>query len=559
MATVLLANPNAAVVSGDERRWIVCGTHALELRTEIERGADFAAVRDLHASLPGEGTIIRLSEREDEPTIRAHRGITSAYEVFYCLDSSGEPVVTDLFRNALARLEPADRRVPDRAKAAHLLFRTVPMETYVERIHRLGHGETLTWSPGETTPRTELTETLEPEPGLSPATAHERLDAVLSAICAPVADEASLMLSGGVDSTVLEPYLTNPTESVTGSFDTPELEREREYADRANELVGTDRTVVEMAESEYLDRLEAAVDSLGLPPHQLQTPTFDGVFREYDGGATLVSGQVADGVFGLGGQLEMARTVWRTRHLRYVPPMVEKLRRHRSVLERLRRQPSDPDGQALRFAIGTNVPLAVDALGKRRYDRRQRERYEYTMARVPEPTGDSYARHVHVGQWVDFFCEDTDTIWRQAGLARGSEMYTPFAGKAVAELALGLPSPERYVRGGEPKHVPKTLLGEWYPDYDRRKPKGNGNFPADRFHASGPLETIFDRYEVPDFAPDVAGRIVDRSPGLAWNLAGYAIWRDRVLRSADVAPAPHSRTVSVASSASALRSDAETV
>ncbi|WP_254762075.1 asparagine synthase-related protein [Natrinema marinum] len=558
MATVLLANPNAAVVSRDGRRWIVWGTHTRDLRTAIEDGADFETARDLHGSLPGEGTIVCLSERSDEPTVRAHRGITSAYEVFYCLDSSGEPVLTDLFRNALARLEPADRTVSARAKADHLLYRTTPIDSYVDRIHRLGHGETLTWSPGETTPRTDLTETLEPESGRSAASAHERLDEVLSAVCAPIADEASLMLSGGVDSTVLEPYLTNPTESVTGSFDTPELAFEREYADRANDLVETDREVVEMAESDYLERLEATVDALGMPPHQLQTPTFDGIYREFDAD-TVVSGQVADAVFGLGGQLELARTVWRTRHLRYVPPVAEKLRRHRDALAKLECHPSDPDGQALLFALYTDVPSAVDAIGRRAFERRQRARYEYAMARVPDAVGDRYAQHVHVGQWVDFFCEDAVTVWRQAGLARGREMYTPFAGKAVAELALGLDSPERYVRDGEPKHVPKNLLGEWYPEYDRSKPKGNGNFPAERFLSSGPLEAVFDRYPVPEFAPAVDGDLVDRSPGLAWNLAGYAIWRDRVLRSDDLEPAPHSRTVSIPSSTRTPRSDAETV
>ncbi|WP_222916673.1 asparagine synthase-related protein [Natrinema sp. SYSU A 869] len=547
MATVLLANPNAAIVTSNERRWILSGTHQRELRAAIERGADVQDVKALHDSLPGEGTFVVLSERADEPTVRAHRGITSAYEVFYCLDSSGEPVLTDLFRNALARLEPGDRTVPDRAKADHLLYRTTPIDSYVERIHRLGHGETLSWTPGETTPRTELTETLEPESDLSPASAHDRLDEVLSAICAPIADDSSLMLSGGVDSTVLEPYLTNPTESVTASFDTPELEFEREYADRANDLVETDREVVEMTESNYLERLEAAVDALGMPPHQLQTPTFDGIYREFDGSERLVSGQGADAVFGLGGSLEVARTVWRTRHLGYVPPVVEKLRQHRDVLEELRRHPSDPDGKGLQFAVYTDVPSVVDAIGSRRYERRQRERYEYAMDRVPAPTGDQYARHVHVGQWVDFFCEDAISVWRQAGLAREREMYTPFAGKAVAELALGLSSPERYVHDGEPKHVPKKLLGEWYPEYDRSKPKGNGNFPAERFLRSGPLESVFDRYEVPEFAPDVSGALVDRSSGLAWNLASYAVWRDRVLRSDDLEPVSHTRSVSVPS------------
>ncbi|MFC6716417.1 asparagine synthase-related protein [Natrialbaceae archaeon GCM10025810] len=560
MTTALVANPNAEVVTRAGRRWVLFGTHRRELRAEIDRGADFEAVRARHASLPGEGTIVVLSARADEPTVRAHRGITSAYEAFYCLDSSGEAVVTDLFRDALARLDPDDRTVPDRAKADHLLYRTTPIDSYVDRIHRLGHGETLAWTPGETTPRTELTETLAPESVLSPETAHERLDEALSAACAPIAGDSTLMLSGGVDSTVLATYLGEETESVTGSWDTPELEFEREYADRANELLETDRELVEMRESEYRERLEAAVDALGMPPHQLQTPTFDGIYRALDD-ETLVSGQVADAVFGLGGSLEVGRTVWKTRHLGFVPAVAEKLRRHHEVLETLRRHPSDPDGMGLQYAVYTDVSAVIDAIGRREYERRQRERYEYAMDRVGRATGDPYAQHVHVGQWVDYFCEDAVTVWRQAGLARGTEMYTPFAGKAIAELALGLPSPERYVRDGEPKHVPKRLLGEHYPEYDRSKPKGNGNFPAERFLATGPLESIFDEYEVPAFAPDVDGPIVDRSPGLAWNLAGYAVWRDRVLRSDDLEVAPHTRAVSMppaparASSSTASRND----
>ncbi|MCU4971177.1 asparagine synthase C-terminal domain-containing protein [Halobacteria archaeon AArc-m2/3/4] len=545
MPTALVANPNADVVDHGSRRWILFGTHRRELRTAIEQGSDFETVRDLTTSLPGEGTVVVLSEATTEPTIRAHRGITSTYEVYYCRDSSGEPVVTDLFRNALARLDPDDRVVPDRAIADHVLYRTTPMNSYVDRVHRLGHGETLTWTPGETTPRTELTETLEPDPTVATGDAVDRLDEVLSAVCAPVAD-STLMLSGGVDSTVLDPYLANPTESVTGSFDTPELDFESEYARTASELVDTDHEVVEMAEADYLERLEAAVDALGMPPHQLQTPTFDGVFRGTDA-RTLVCGQTADAVFGLSGSLERGRNVWRTRHLRYAPTIGDTLRDHRTVLDGLERHPSDPDGQAMQFAAYTDVPSAVETIGRRRYERRQRARYEYAMARVPSPTGDRYAQHMHLGHWVDFFCEDAGTVWRQTGLARGCEMYMPFAGKGVAELALGVRSPERYVDGGEAKHLPKKLLAEWYPEYDRHKPKGNGNFPADRFLTSGPLAAVFDRYEVPEFVPDsVLDGLVDRAPGFAWSLAGYAIWRDRVLRADDLEPAAHTRSVSVA-------------
>jgi len=67
--TVLLANPNAEVVRRDDRRWILCGTHRRELRSVIEDGADFQDVKAHHDSLPGEGTVIVLSARADEPTI----------------------------------------------------------------------------------------------------------------------------------------------------------------------------------------------------------------------------------------------------------------------------------------------------------------------------------------------------------------------------------------------------------------------------------------------------------------------------------------------------------
>lgn len=546
MPTALVANPNAAVVDRGNRRWILFGTHRRELRTEIERGADFDTIRNLETSMPGEGTIVVLSEGTEEPTVRAHRGITSAYEVFYGLDSSGEPIVTDLFKNAIAHLEPEDRVVPDRAISDHLLYRTTPIDTYVDRIHRLDHGETLTWTPGETTPRTELTETLEPDPSVTPDNVVDRLDEVMTAVCDPLADDATLMLSGGVDSTVLNPYLSEPTSSVSGTFDTPELEFEADYARNAAEIADTDHEFVEMAEANYLERLESAVDALGMPPHQLQTPTFDGIYRDVED-RTLVSGQVADALFGLTGALERGRKVWRTRHLKHVPSVVEPLGQHGTVLEGLEASTSDPDGQALQFAAYTHVPSAVETIGRREYERRQRARYEYAASRVPSASGSRYAEHMHLGHWIDFFCEDAVTVWRQAGLARGCEMYTPFAGKAVAELALGLSASERYMDGDQAKHLPKKLLGRKYPEYDLGKPKGNGNFPADRFVTSGPLEEVFDRYELPTFVPDGVARDLGDRPGLAWSLAGYAIWRDRVLRSDELSLAPHTRTVSVAS------------
>lgn len=548
MTKAYVSNPNAEIVDRGDRLWIVFGTHAEALSEGITGDATFEAIRSRLTSSPGEGTIACISSRRDEPGIRAHRGITSAYELFYCLDSSGEPIVTDLFRNALACLDVADRTVPERAIADHVLYRTAPIDTYVERVDRLGHGETLAWSPESGDPRTDLVERIAPEGERTVERAVLRLDESLAKACRPVADDATLMLSGGVDSTVLANYLREPTESVSAAFDTPEFDFEVEYARTASDLVGTDHEIVEAPEDRYLERLEAAVDALGMPPHQLQTPTFDAVFREH-GDDTFVCGQGADALFGLGGAVTRARKVWLTRHLKYLPSVVEPLRHHGRYLERLERDASDPRGEGPQFAAYTDLESATEIVGREAIERRQRARYEYALERVPEPSGDPYARHMHVGHWIDFFCEDAITVWRQVGLARGCEMHTPFAGKDVASLAAAVPSPERYVDRFEAKHLPKKLVDRHYPEYDQRKPKGNGNLPVERFFESGPLADVFDRYPLPSFVPEsVAEDVPDRLPGFAWNLAGYAIWRDRVLRNDDLAPAPNTRSVTIPSS-----------
>jgi hypothetical protein len=57
--------------------------------------------------------------------------------------SDGRVVVTDQFRNALSRLDTADRTVPDTAVVDHILYRATPVGTYVAEVGRLGHGESL--------------------------------------------------------------------------------------------------------------------------------------------------------------------------------------------------------------------------------------------------------------------------------------------------------------------------------------------------------------------------------------------------------------------------------
>jgi asparagine synthase (glutamine-hydrolysing) len=539
---LLAANPDAELVDSGAAVWFLTAVPDPGVRAAVEGNASFEAVRDLLVASGGEYSLARVSTAGGL-SVSAHRGVTSGYEIFLTVDSEGRLVVTDLFRNALAGLRAGDRTVTREIVADHLLYRTVPAGTYVEEVARLGHGETLHWTPADGNPERAVTETLRRR---GPRDVEAGVEALDTALRESAADDSGsdpvTMLSGGVDSTLLGTYAAGETPSASAAFETPEFEFEVAYARTASDLLDTDHELVTAPEGGFCRRLEETIDAIGMPPQQFQAPTIDLCYRGTDH-RTYVSGETADSLYGLGAGTD--RLVWATRALRHLPAVHPTLRTHAERADRLVRSPWDPRGTAQKRARYLPLETLGNCVDPALLERRQLRRLLYARERVPlVDASDAFAAHMEWGHWLGRLCENTLTAYRQLAHARGKAHRAPFATRAVAEAALSVPSPARYVRGRESKPIPKRLLAERLPAYDVSKSKGNGNLPVRRFLREDPLSDAERRYALPEFAPDSSWEaVVERSHGLAWILLSWAIWRDRVLEAEDVAVAPHTHAL----------------
>lgn len=535
---LLIANPGATILETETGVWVIAGTPTDAIEAEIEAGESFEAVRRRLAETPGEFSIFHL---DVDGVLWAHRGITSCHDVFYLRGSDGTPILTDQFRNGVAKLAVEDRTVNEDIIADHLLYRTTPVGTYLEEIGRLGHGESLRWNVLEGNPKTDLWEVLDTQPRRDVDGVLDELDSALEDFMAG-AGPHEVMLSGGVDSTLLGTYEPEGTETVSAAFDSPEFAVEVDYAQEAGELLGTDHHVLIADEDDYLEHLEAAIDAIAMPLQQSQTPMQAIVFDQGESGA-YINGQLADSLFGL--NAGTAKLVWYTRWLRHLPPVSQKLDTHRLYAERLLQPPTSPQGYALQTVQYLPQQLVAEIIGQDRIDERQRNRLEYVRDRAPLSSSTvDLATHLEWGHWIEYFCENVPNTRRQMAHAHGTTVQFPFAHTDVADLALSLPSPERYVERFESKHVPKKLLDRRLPEYRTSKGKQNGNLPVPRFFRDGPLEEVFDRYPMPEFVPaGLAAELPERSTGLALILAFYAIWRDRVLENDQVTVVEGTRTL----------------
>ncbi len=541
-ARVLVTNPDTELIDDGSSVWLVTAVPDPGVRATVEAGGSFEDVRRQLRASPGEYTVVQVSAG-DELTVRAHRGVTSSYEVFFLRGSDGTVVVTDLFRNALAQLSVDERTVTDEIVASHLLYRAVPTGTYVAEVGRLEHGESLSWEPASGPPERDLTETLTSPPTCTDGT-RALDDALRRSMAYESADSVASMLSGGVDSTLVHTYLPENAPSTSGAFETPEFDFEVDYARTASSLLGTDHDFVTAPETSFTARLESVIDAIGMPPQQLQAPTIDMGLNETDWGA-YVCGEAADSLYGMGAGT--AQTVWQTRFLRHLPAVHPLLESHRNRARELVRSPWDPRGLAQQSSQYLDQDYVSEFVDERLVERLQRKRLAYASARVPlvEDT-DRFRAHLDWGHWIGRFCENTLTAYRQIAQARGKALRAPFASRAVTEAALSVSVPQRYVSGRESKHIPKRLLAQRLPGYETSKPKGNGNLPEGRFLRSGPLVSAQERYEVPAFAPVSSwDDVVERSPGMGWILLSWAIWRDRVLQNDDLRPVPHTRMLDI--------------
>ncbi|HEX2167095.1 MAG TPA: asparagine synthase-related protein, partial [Longimicrobiales bacterium] len=402
---LLFTNPDVRVVEDADAVVVTTGSGAMS--------AD---------GLPIDGTMVRLRLRNSSVTdVTLARSVTTSDELYFNTTDSGGITVSDHFRNAIAVLPTDERRVSQEAVCDHFLFRTTPgYSTYVDGIQRVGQGSVVTRGRSGAVSAVvaqtlDLVETR--ANGLKDAA--DVLDSALELEVAPLRDlpDVANLLSGGIDSTLIQSYLGRG-RTLSSSIDSPEFRFEESYARAASGILGTEHTVCTIAEREYLSRLEDCIVALGAPPHHLQTVLLDTAFQT--GPSGYVTAQFADALFGLDAARRAAAVwPWRSvlRSFRAPPVVPARVRKawtsRRNTARSLAQPLRDPAGFASRFAVYSEIPLAEQLFGADMVERRFARRHEYIDERIRVGSeGSELARQLEQGHWLDFFCDNTVSIWR---------------------------------------------------------------------------------------------------------------------------------------------------
>jgi asparagine synthase (glutamine-hydrolysing) len=347
------------------------------------------------------------------------------------------------------------------------------------------------------------------------------------------------LLSGGVDSTLLQTFLPRSGRSLSVAIDTPEFAAETQRALSASALTGTDHQLVSLSESGYLEALERFITVTGLPPHHMQSVLFGEMFRLCEGERRyLVTAQFADALFGLH---SLARAAGVLRRWGWLPVITRKrglpaalkparLRLAESWSELLDQRVGSTEGLAARAASYTDFAVAERAFGAARIRSRLERRLQYVLDICPflstaESGHDAQLEAAHL---VDYFCDDAVSIWRQAAMSYGAYLISPFTHPEIFRSSLRFSKRDRYWRHGQTKPALKALLRKRLPRYDIDRPKLGSGLPVGRFVDSGPLRDHPYVVDPPDFARAKDLGIDRYPPWIAWNILTLSMWRLRV-------------------------------
>jgi Asparagine synthase len=486
-------------------------------------------------STPGAGLEIKVERHPDGSLINvwAQRGIASSDNLYWrFLDGMLE--VSDNFHDAAAQVSPERREIDPIALVDHFLFRTVPGErTYLTGICRLGAGSQLSWRPGES-PIIREPSSLHAERSYNFL---EDIEDFLIKEIKPIAMQPiTNMLSGGVDSTLIQSFLGESSTSISATIDSPEFSVETEYALKASSLVGSRHHFVHVSEASWLGDVVEAISALGLPAHHLQTAL---IHRIFDAPFTrFMVGQCADALFGLRVGIKSNVPRWTRPGLKQFiksnVPMVLLDPIRQAQLRPFRCAPTDPVSFAANFACYSDPDLMLRVFGSTSVQASLLRRIDYTIGRIGPEIPKGIDGQLHVGHWIDFYCEDTLSLWRQLGFGRNKELAAPFGTAAAARIALSIPAGRRYVSGGRVKYLLKDLLRHRVPDYDVDQPKGHGGLPQHRFAGEGVFASMANLYPTPPYVDEVSLALSSDASGqrfadTRWNLFTLSVWHHAIV------------------------------
>ena len=564
---VLLADPGVRHVATPAVTWFLTGCSEAGAARLARDGGDGDRLEPELCAQAGDASIIKIVHDGGRAArVAAWRGPTSKHDVFWLKTGAGDLILADHFRNAIARVPPADRAPGDDALADHFLFRAPSGDaSYCRRIKRLEPGTRIAIDVASGTLTQSLFHRMDEPPVRRGFDAYlDDVETAFTDTLGPYRSHPDIanFFSGGVDSTLLQAYLGPATPALNLIVDMRDAAATMEagYAERAADALEIPLVRQQVHRSDFLRDFEAATEKTGMPIFNGSLAVFDRLFTNPHG--IYVCGMSADSLFGHAALFHRVASwfanpaaLW---CLRLLTPLVARkdLARHNVWRERVEQllpnaqqlaAPTlDSDGYAARAETYAEFALAEAVFGaetiKKRLESRLAQVLDHVVLSAPERS--NFARHLEIGSWIELFGDDYSTQMRHLAIAAGKRLLLPYIAGAVVRSALRIPTEERYVRGFEGKPIPKGLLKRHLPAYPTNQRKGHTLLaPFPQYYTRGPLQGLWEDYGVPDCiaASSVKDRLLAAPFRLTYNAVSYAVWSRHVRDNAALAPLPGTR------------------
>ncbi|MDJ0664458.1 MAG: asparagine synthase C-terminal domain-containing protein [Acidimicrobiia bacterium] len=483
-------------------------------------------------------------------SLRVWRGLFSFAEFYYSLAPADRVVVSDHFQNVVARIPRADRYPSDEALVQHYLYRRPYGHLTVSAgILKVGQAEEFAIDLRNRSTSVSMFDRVDSV--IVERSADEYLDMVDAELqkateVVPRDDGAALLFSGGVDSTLLLAYLGAETQTVTFVPDTPEFAPESEYARTAAAMLGASLTEVPTPERDFLTMLEFNTETLGTPSFDDSSPYFTRLTFAQPYGR-LVFGQGADSAFGMSLKLARFSSWFRWPGIRQAVNIGAKsipghlgyrLGQVGPIANRFSRPLLDRRGYGATARASGDTPLLERAVGRKAIDAANQASLDYAVDRVVL-TADPMSRffsQIELAHWHVVMVNPVRSA-NAACQAAGKSSFAPYCAPNVLNALATIPVRDRYIRGLSAKWILKELLTRKVPDYPVNQRKKATALPWRRFYENGPLQDVWERYEVPDlFDSEQRAELVARPIATTWVAISHAIWLERVVRNDDLQP-----------------------
>ncbi len=507
----------------------------------------------------GNGLVVGLSKTE--PLLSVFQTFMALPQLYYFISQDGI-ICSDVLR-CVVRLLP-QRELNETIVPQHFLFRSVHgSSTYIRGVARLVPGQLLKWTDGKLDIRP-----LRDIVSVSNEAGYIKDDArALNMLCESLQDvvrdytaqaqkngqRAATLLSGGVDSTLIQYFINTstpqqPWRSISYSIQVPAFNYEVGYAREASQLLHTEHTFVDYTPQDYPGFLTRAIDILAQPPRLETEPSMLAV-AEFVRAArwperVFFTANAADSIFGASDSVKLKGLHYLNR-IPFAAPLLRCLgkalapvnaRRSHMLLKGadILASEGDPDAYVsppntiLVYVLDENWDIIRRCFG----DKALREALAYRRQLAANYlTSQHYLDQVYS---IDYFVGslEQDAQRRLLFLAHHLDQVDPFCDEDLFKVAFNFHPDIRYIKGFRYKYLLKRLLAQKTGAPVAHRPKGHSTVNDDLYTwmRSGPLRPLVEGIERPDFMEKKDfDRMLNKPDYFLWTLLTFDLFKKQVI------------------------------